>query len=83
MQGKRLEERKKVPQRKHPSTMHLLLFKSIDLFLFFSSSFKPNSEAGLKVTRPFLSFSFSKEFVSEAYVVFIHHNIVPTTDMIL
>lgn len=75
MQGKRLEERKRVPQRKHPSTAHLFLFKSIDLFLFFSSSFEPNSEGGLKVTRPVLRFSISKEFISESYVVLFAINL--------
>lgn len=79
MQRKRLEEGEKVPQRKHPSTVHLLLFKPIDLFVFFSSSFESGREAGFMVTCPFLSFSISGEFISEAD---LHHPyIVPTTDM--
>lgn len=46
-------ERERVPQRKHPSTKHLLLFKSIDL-QFFSSSFESEKEVRLEVSQGFL-----------------------------
>lgn len=74
--GKGWKRGGKVPQRKHPRTAHLLLFKSIDLFAFFRSSFESDSEAGLRELKsPFLNFSISKEFVSEAYVELFEINL--------